>query len=321
MIRDITDTRILKTKMAKELYTTQQIHRVITGAGIDIEAEYGTDYIIFCPYHNNNRTPAGEVSKESGLFFCFGCQTTRSLIELIMHMTNRTYFETVRFIKSKETETNIEAVVNKALHQMPDFVQYDELLIKRLCKQAIDSPRAMTYFEGRRITKESVIKFDLGYSEKQDSVVIPMQSPDGMFIGFVARTVEGKEFKNTPGLPKSKILFNLHRVKASKIIYVVESSFDAIRLDQVGFPAVATLGANVSSSQIELLKRYFTGVVLVADNDEAGAIMSERLTEKMGNLVTVISPDKKYKDIGDMTDDEIRKLEFQFDNVIDSMLK
>jgi DNA primase len=307
--------------MVKELYTTQQIHRVLTGAGIDIEAEYGTDYIIFCPYHNNNRTPAGEVSKESGLFFCFGCQTTRSLIELIMHMTSRTYFETVRFIKSKETETNIEAVVNKALHQMPDFVQYDELLIKRLGKQALDSPRAMTYFEGRRLTKESVIKFDLGYSEKQDSVVIPMQSPDGMSIGFVARTIEGKEFKNTPGLPKSKILFNLHRVKASKIVYVVESSFDAIRLDQVGFPAVATLGANVSSSQIELLKRYFTGVVLVADNDEAGAIMSERLTEKMGNLVTVISPDKKYKDIGDMTDDEIRKLEFQFDNVIDSMLK
>jgi DNA primase len=307
--------------MAKELYTTQQIHRVLTGAGIDIEAEYGTDYIIFCPYHNNNRTPAGEVSKESGLFFCFGCQTTRSLIELIMHMTSRTYFETVRFIKSKETETDIEAVINKALHQLPDFVQYDELLIKRLNKQALDSPRAMTYFEGRRLTKESVIKFDLGFSEKQDSVVIPMQSPDGMSIGFVARTIEGKEFKNTPGLPKSKILFNLHRVKASKIVYVVESSFDAIRLDQVGFPAVATLGANVSSSQIELLKRYFTGVVLVADNDDAGMIMAERLTEKMGNLVTIIRPDKKYKDIGDMTDDEIRTLEFQFDNVIDSMLK
>ncbi|CAB4157342.1 DNA primase [uncultured Caudovirales phage] len=307
--------------MAKELYTTQQIHRVLTGAGIDIEAEYGTDYIIFCPYHNNNRTPAGEVSKESGLFFCFGCQTTRSLIELIMHMTNRTYFETIRFIKSKETETDIESVINKALHNIPDFVQYDELLIKRLNKQALDSPRAMNYFESRKITKESVVKFDLGFSEKQDSVVIPMQSPDGMSIGFVARTIEGKEFKNTPGLPKSKILFNLHRVKASKTVYVVESSFDAIRLDQVGFPAVATLGANVSSSQIELLKRYFTGIVLVADNDDAGTIMSERLTEKMGNLVTIVKPDQGYKDIGDMTDDQIRKLEFQFDNVIDSMLK
>ena len=307
--------------MLKEIYTTQQIHRVLTGAGIDIEAEYGTDYIIFCPYHNNNRTPAGEVSKDSGLFFCFGCQTTKNLVELIMHMSGRTYFEAIRYIKSKEVENNIESVINKTLYAAPDFVQYGELLIKRLSKQAIDSPRAMRYFEGRRITKDSVIKFDLGYSEKQDSVTIPMQSPDGMTIGFVARTIEGKEFKNTPGLPKSKILFNLHRVKASKTIYVVESSFDAIRLDQVGFPAVATLGANVSSSQMGLLKKYFNSIVLVADNDEAGSIMADRLIEKLGNLVTVIRPDKKYKDIGDMTDDEIRQLKLSFDNVIDAMLK
>ena len=307
--------------MAKELYTTQQIHRVLTGAGIDIEAEYGTDYIIFCPYHNNSRTPAGEVSKESGLFFCFGCQTTRTLIELIMHMSGRTYFEAIRYIKSKETETDLESVVNKALHSKPDFIQYDELLIKRLNKQALDSPRAIRYFEGRNINKDSIIKFDLGYSEKQDSVTIPMQSPDGMTIGFVARTIEGKDFKNTPGLPKSKILFNLHRVKASKTIYVVESSFDAIRLDQVGFPAVATLGANVSSSQIELLRKYFNNIVLIADNDEAGSIMADRLSEKIGNMLTVIQPDKKYKDIGDMTDDEIKKLELKFDNSISAMLQ
>jgi DNA primase len=307
--------------MLKDIYTTQQIHRVLTGAGIDIEAEYGTDYIIFCPYHNNNRTPAGEVSKESGLFFCFGCQTTKNLTELIMHTTGRTYFESIRYIKSKETETDLESVVNKALYSAPDFIQYDELLIKRLNKQALESPRAMSYFEGRRITQDSVIKFDLGYSEKQDSVIIPAQSPDGMTIGFIARTVEGKEFKNTPGLPKSKILFNLHRVKSSKIVYVVESSFDAIRLDQVGFPAVATLGANVSSSQMKLLEKYFNNVVLVADNDEAGSIMADRLTEKLRSLITVVRLDKQYKDIGDMNDEAIRQLEYQFDNSIITMLK
>lgn len=307
--------------MANEIYTEDQIKRVLNGSGIDIEAEFGLDFIIFCPYHNNNRTPAGEISKEKGTFFCFGCQTTRSLVEFIMHVSGRTYFETLRYIKSKEQETNIEAVVNKALYAAPDFVQYDELLIKRLNNQGLESPRAVRYFQGRNITKESVIKFALGYSEKQDSVVIPMQSPDGMTIGFVARTVEGKEFKNTPGLPKSKILFNLHRVKASSIVYVVESSFDAIRLDQVGFPAVATLGANVSSSQMKLLEKYFNNVVLIADNDEAGSIMKDRLIERLGSLVTVITLDKKYKDIGDMDDDEIRKLEFQFDNSIIAMLK
>ena len=307
--------------MVKDIYTEEQIKRVLTGAGIDIEAEYGTDYIVYCPYHNNSRTPAGEVSKESGLFFCFGCQTTKSLIEFVMHTSGRTYFEAMRFIKSKEQEADIEKIVNKALIEQPEFVPYDELLIKRLNRQALDSPRATRYFEGRSITKESMQKFDLGYSEKQDSVIVPMHSPDGICIGFVARTVEGKEFKNTPGLPKSKILFNLHRVKASSIIYVVESSFDAIRLDQVGFPAVATLGANVSTTQIKLLEKYFNNIVLIADNDEAGNIMAEKLYDKLGNAVTTIKLNKQYKDIGDMDDDAIRKLEFSFDNSIEAMLK
>ena len=142
-----------------------------------------------------------------------------------MHTSNRTYFEAIRYIKSKEQETSIEDSVNKALIQKPEFVQYDELLIKRLTNQALESPRAVRYFEGRSITKESINKFNLGYSEKQDSVTIPVHSPDGMCIGFVARTVEGKEFKNTPGLPKGKVLFNLHRIKASSTVYVVESSF------------------------------------------------------------------------------------------------
>jgi DNA primase len=306
--------------MVKEIYSAQQIHRVLTGAGLDIEAEYGTDYIVFCPYHNNSRTPAGEVSKESGLFFCFGCQTTKSLLELIMFTTGRTYFEAARYIKGKQQDTSIEDVVNKALYAKPDFVTYDELILKRLHNQLSLSEKAKNYLKYRKIDTASWSKFSLGYSEKQDSIVVPMHSPDGMCIGFVARTIEGKDFKNTPGLPKSKILFNLHRVKSSKMVYVVESSFDAIRLDQVGFPAVATLGANVSSSQMELLRKYFTNVILIADNDEAGIIMSEKLREKLGNLVTVITPDKKYKDIGDMTDEEIKTMEFQFDNSIMSML-
>jgi DNA primase len=306
--------------MASNIYTEEQIRRVLNGSGIDIEAEFGNDFIIYCPYHNNSRTPAGEVAKDSGLFFCFGCQTTKSLEELVMFTTGRTYFETARYIKSKETEHNIENIVNKAMYAPPEFIQYDELLIKRLNNQALESPRAIRYFEGRKITKSSIEKFSLGYSEKQDSVTIPMQSPDGMTIGFVARTIEGKEFKNTPGLPKSKILFNLHRVKSSSVVYVVESSFDAIRLDQVGFPAVATLGANVSSSQMKLLEKYFNNVILVADNDEAGNIMKDKLIEKLGSLISVIKIDKKYKDIGDMDDEIIRSLEFQFDKSISSML-
>ena len=302
------------------IYTQEQIKRVLIGAGVDIEAEFGNDYIIFCPYHNNNRTPAGEVAKDSGLFFCFGCQTTKNLEEFIMHMSGRTYFEAVRYIKSKETESDIEKLVNKTLVAPPEFVQYDELILKRLYNQLAGSDKAKNYLRYRKIEMASWAKFSLGYSEKQDSITVPMHSPDGMCLGFVARTIEGKDFKNTPGLPKGKILFNLHRVKSSGTVYVVESSFDAIRLDQIGFPAVATLGANVSNSQTRLLEKYFTNVVLIADNDEAGSIMKDKLIEKLGSLVTVIRLDKNYKDIGDMEDAEIKKLEFQFDKSISSML-
>ena len=302
------------------IYTQEQIKRVLIGAGVDIEAEFGNDYIIFCPYHNNNRTPAGEVAKDSGLFFCFGCQTTKNLEEFIMHMSGRTYFEAVRYIKSKETENDIEKLVNKTLVAPPEFVQYDELILKRLYNQLAGSDKAKNYLRYRKIEMSSWAKFSLGYSEKQDSITVPMHSPDGMCLGFVARTIQGKDFKNTPGLPKGKILFNLHRVKSSGTVYVVESSFDAIRLDQIGFPAVATLGANVSNSQTRLLEKYFTNVVLIADNDEAGSIMKDKLIEKLGSLITVIRLDKNYKDIGDMEDAEIKKLEFQFDKSISSML-
>jgi DNA primase len=303
------------------IYTKEQIQRVLAGAGINIESEVDSDYIIFCPFHNNHRTPAGEVDKVKGTFFCFSCQKVTDLIELIMHTSARTYFESVRFIKSKEQQTDISDEINKRLYVKPDYVQYDELLIKRLNAEALNSPRSMRYFKGRFITEDSVKKFYLGYSEKQDMVTIPVHSPDGMCVGFVARSIEGKDFKNTPGLPKSKVLFNLHRVKTASKIYIVESSFDAIRLDQVGLPAVATLGANVSNAQVDLLQRYFNDIIIIADNDLAGGNMKERLIEKLGPRISVIELDKKYKDIGDMDDKSIKELDHQFDKSILSMLK
>ena len=302
-------------------YTQEQIKRVIAGSGITVESEVDSDYIIFCPFHNNHRSPAGEVDKRSGLFFCFSCQHVCGLTELVMHTSGRTYFEAARFIKSKETDSNLEQQVAQALINKPDYVPYDEIQVKRLAQQALESPRAIRYYNGRLITEASMKKFDLGFSEKQDMVTIPVHSPDGISVGFVGRSVEGKEFKNTPGLPKSKVLFNLHRVKSAGKVYVVESSFDAIRLDQCGFPAVATLGANVSNFQTELLQKYFNDIVVIADNDEAGGNMKSKLIERLGNRVTVVTLDKKYKDIGDMDDEAIKNIDETFDKTIIGMLQ
>ena len=300
--------------------SAEQTKRILVGIGIDVEGEVDTDYLIFCPYHGNHRTPAGEVDKIKGTFYCFSCHTIADIHEFIMHVSGRTYFEAARYIKSKSQEGSIAQEVAEKLVDKPDYVPFDELLIQRLNKQAIDSARAMTYFNGRRITEDSVRKFSLGYSVNRDMLTIPVHSPDGIPVGFVGRSVEGKEFKNTPKLPKSKTLFNLHRIKSSNSVYVVESSFDAIRLDQVGMTAVATLGSNVSNIQIELLRKYFNNIFVIADNDEAGGNMKERIVEKLGSRVSVIQLDKKYKDIGEMEDEDIKSLDFSFDKSIAAML-
>jgi DNA primase len=302
------------------LYSEEQVKRVLTGTGIDVESELDSDLIIFCPFHNNHRTPAGEVHKESGMFFCFSCQKSADLTELVMHTSGRTYFEAARFIKSKEKITSLVTEVQKALIKEEMYKPFDELILKRLYSNLLSSDRPKEYFKYRKILNSSWSKFSLGYSDKQDMVTVPVHSPDGVPLGFVGRSIEGKEFKNTPGLPKSKTLFNLHRVKSSDKVYVVESSFDVMRLDQVGFPAVATLGANVSNSQIELLQKYFNNIIVIADNDEAGGNMKDRIIEKLGSRVSVIQLNNKYKDIGDMDDESIRSLEFQFDKSISSML-
>ncbi len=237
-----------------------------------------------------------------------------------MDVSKRTYFEATRFIKSKEQQQNIETIINKELHVLPTYVEYDVELISRLNQQAINSEVAIEYLKSRKINKESISVFALGYSEKQNMITIPVHSPDGICVGFVGRSIAGKDFKNSVGLPKSKVLFNLHRVKNSSTVYVVESSFDAIRLTQAGLPSVATLGANVSKTQTDLLQKYFNSIVVIPDNDEAGINMREKITDRLGSHVDVIKLDDKYKDVGDMSDDEIKNLEFRFDKSIMSML-
>lgn len=303
-----------------DLYAKEQVKRILTGSGITISSELDNEFIVFCPFHNNSNTPAAEVNKERGTFFCFSCHKISDLIELVMHSSGRSYFESVRFIRSKDADIDIEKQINKELYKKPDFVQYDEITLKRLNNNLDGSERAKQYLSYRKISSQSFSKFLIGYSEKQDMITVPVHSPDGMAIGFVGRSIEGKVFKNTPGLPKSKTLFNLHRVKNSSRVYVVESSFDAIRLDQVGFPAVATLGATISNAQVDLLQKYFNDIIIIADNDEAGGNMTSRVIERLGSRVSTIQLDKQYKDIGDMNDESIQQLEYRFDKTIMSML-
>ena len=300
-------------KREASLFSREQTERVILASGGTIAGEVDTDWIIFCPYHSNTRTPAAEIDKENGTFFCFGCRKIASLMEYVMTMTGSNEFGALRLIKKYEQDINFVDVLDKKLMDKPDYVEFDNETVTRLHEQAKASERARDYFAGRGIHDLSTYK--LGYSEAQDMVTVPQFDPSGTIcVGWVARSIEGKDFKNTPKLPKSKILFNLHRVRSSEYVYVVESSFDAIRLHQEGVPAVATLGANVSNKQCDLMKKYFNQVYVIPDTDEAGKMMGEKVLTQLGSRGIIIGLPDRYKDVGDLTTEDINKLHNKIQN-------
>lgn len=225
---------------------------------------------------------------------------------MVMRTTKRTYFEANRVISSAAKESNFaQTIFDSTNKRTSDFEHFDVALLNRLHDSLISDSRALDYFYGRGITMDSIKLFHLGYSEAQDMVTVPVISDNGIPVGFVARSVEGKRFKNSTNLPRSRVLFNLNRSKFNEII-VVESSFDAIKLQQMGFSAVATLGANVSREQLKLLERYATKIILAPDSDDAGEGFAKKIMDsiKSREISTIKIPAGK-KDIGDMTKEEI----------------
>lgn len=302
-------------------YSDDQVRRSLLACGIEIESEIDQDYIIFCPYHSNYRTPAGEVSKTTGQFYCFGCQESKNLIELVMFYSKRTFFEASRLIESKRSVTNISDDIDKLLRPVEEVKPFDMQVVDRLNMEALKSSRAASYLKGRGINKSSVEKYKIGYSEVQDMITIPVYSPSNICVGMVGRSIEGKTFKNTPNLPRNQTLFNLSRNKRSDNIFVVESSFDAIRIEQVGGNAVATLGATVSTKQKDLLKKYFNSIIVLSDNDTAGQGMKDKLIASLGSKV--IAPDlpESVKDVSDMDDQSLKDFIAAFDDVLMYMLR
>ena len=291
---------------ANDTYDPDQIGEIINVCGIEVGSELDTHYLIFCPFHYNKNTPACEVDKEKGLFLCFACGERGTLLDLVMRTTNRNYFEASRVISTAAKSIDFASRIEKDIQVKEEFLQFDNELIDRLHNDLLSSDKAIAYFKTRNIELDAIKKFKLGYSPKQDMVTVPIYSHTDICVGFVGRSVEGKSFKNSTGLPRNKVLFNLNNVKFSDIV-IVESSFDAIRLWQLNIPAIATLGANIGKNQINLINKYATRLILAMDQDEAGGSLTRNLNKSVTVPILNMDFPDGVKDIGDMTDEQIVK--------------
>ena len=300
-------------------YSPAHIKSIVKSIGLDIVGETSNDFLCYCPFHSNRHTSSFSVSREKGAFICFNpsCGEAGTLQELVKRVMQKNDFEALRFIASKETESleNFDDILSDVMEEKPVFVEFPSETLKKLNDELVTDWHAQKYFESRGIKMESGKYFNLGYSKNNNMVTVPVHSPDGMAIGIVGRSIEGKSFKNSTNLPKSKTLFNIHRAKRiGSHVIVVESSFDAIKIHQAGFPnVVATLGGFLSKEQHHLLNRYFDRITIMTDADLAGRELGLSIANKLKNkdiLWASHTYGKIYphdaKDAGDMTEEEIK---------------
>ena len=303
--------------MLLESYSASHMRAIVKQLGLHVVSETSNDFLCLCPFHGNRHTPSFSVSHQKGLYLCFNpsCGVSGTIVELVKNITHRNEFEALRFIMSAQQSANqnFEEELADILDDKPEYADFDQSVLDRLHSQIND--RSREYLNGRGINDESIDHFKLGYSASQDMVIVPVHSPDGIPVGLVGRSIEGKSFKNSTGLPRNKTMFNIHRAKRmGGTAIIVESSFDAIRVHQSGYPnVVASLGGSMSKINLNNLNRNFSKIIIMTDADEAGRSLGKLVANTLKTkevLWAHYSNDILYphdaKDVGDMTEEEIR---------------
>jgi DNA primase len=135
--------------------------------------------------------------------------------------------------------------------------------------------------ERRNLSREAINAFEIKWDSDNKTWVIPIRTPEGELMGFQFRQ-KGIVINHPPGMEKSKTLFGLHLFKGESRITIVESPLDAVRLFDVGVPAVSSFGASISSEQLNLLSRNFRYVVAAMDNDAVGRRANEIIHRTVG---------------------------------------
>jgi len=181
------------------------------------------------------------------------------------------------------------------------------------------------YWASRGITDDAIIElFDLGYDIETDCITFPVRDINGNCLFVARRSVKTKWFNYPKDVEKP--LYGLYELKLRKWGYVIdsrkehiptelfitESMIDCILLWQSGKYAVALNGLG-SDKQIDtLIHLPIRHYVLATDNDYAGERARARLRKALQDtklISDIVFPNRKIKDIGDCTKEQIDNIE------------
>ncbi|MCX8095124.1 MAG: DNA primase [Caldisericia bacterium] len=271
----------------------------------------GKNYVALCPFHPD-KNPSLNISKEKGLFHCFGCGVGGTIYHFVMKLEN------VNF------ERAVEIVANWAQIEIPSFdyskknewvYTFHEKLASYFKSNLLNNEKLLNYLFNRGLDINAIEKFTLGYAPQdlneflkkeeipQEKIketgihpyknfskrlIFPIRSVSGKIVGFSGRALEGEEPKYInslePIFKKGENLYGLYENKEeilkTKEAILVEGYIDVIILHIKGIKnAVSSMGTSFTEEQGRILKRFADRLYISYDPDLGGLEGTKRALE------------------------------------------
>jgi DNA primase len=306
---------------------------------LDIKYElFGDNMYSTCPVHEASDNPrAFSFSKKRGIWKCWTreCQENLrndifGLIQGVLkhNAQSHEFSDVLSWIKknfnidssivveNNEEDENEFSNIIKYLSEDVVFPKYNTVDI------SINYDIPSKYFLSRGFSPKTLEYFEVGdcndrSSNLYDRAIIPIYSDCGQHkVAYIARAI--KEYKlpkfliHPKGFDKRFHLYNLHKalpyIKESNTLFIVEGQGDVWKLYESGiYNAVGIFGRTLTKEQQKRLQKLpITHLVILTDNDQAGRESKIQLQRQLGRFYKLSFPYLQHKDIGDMTDKQIK---------------
>ena len=271
-------------------------------------------FMVTCPFHKNhqeNKPSCGVFKKDmnsfkEGDFHCFTCNESGSIQKFVGKCFERDELFGARWLLD-----NYNITYEEQIDYLEPIVLDDKK--KEILDESILNEYAYfhPYMFQRGLDENTIIKFKIGYNQKNNSITFPIWDEHDNLVGITERYIDRKQFNIPSNLSKPIYLLNYIIKENIDTVWVVESQINALNCWRRGRPAIALLGTG-SSTQYDILKKSGIRTYFLAfDGDEAGDKGIKKFLKAMPNdLIINIVNIPRGKDVSDLTDDEFNKLTF-----------
>lgn len=265
----------------------------------DIDDNFSGGIEYRCARDEGKNPTAVRVNKDTLQAQCFSTNLKGDLITLVQNKLNKSFPKTIEFIAKV---INFEDV-NEKEYQLPfrgfykkikrfKETNYEELETydERLLNQYQLIPNIMFYQDG--INEYTQYKYQIGYDNVSDRIVVPWRSMSGELIGLMGRKnkreVEEGENKWFPILkfPKSLSLFgfshNYNFIQEKGIVIITESEKGTMQLSSMGLGCGVSLGgSSLSEYQANNIKSLFPNKIILALDEGLNKDIPHQMAEQL----------------------------------------